>query len=797
VERSNVTLDSVRVSVGLKTADGQELHLRTRRFELTECIGQCFVATTTLLSTDLDLEVDSLLWARAQVEIDRPGFTARTLRAVVTSAGFVAVRSHQLFVRVVLEPSLALLRLSTRTRIFTDRTLPQVLEEIAGPVFEEFGGAWNLSRLRDEQPARDYQVQYGERDLDFVLRLLSESGLCLLHGDADDERQTHYVLTDHNAALPAVGLDAAAPTESAPVLVPFHPEGEAEEQADEPGVQALVRADNIQPGGVTVRARDWKHLEPGMLETRREHGRLGHQWQHHPRRIDEGKGSGGPHLDDTDAWAARAFEDVAGRSVVASGRSIIADLTAGSTFELQGHPQVDLDGRYAVTQVVHEADFPEVDLHGGPQAAPTYANRFVVQPLELGPVRPAVVPRPRVSGIESAVVVGPQGEEVHTDALGRVQVRFHWDDAPGQTCWLRVMTPWAGPGYGASFVPRVGMEVVVGFLGGNPDRPVVTGCLWTGGNPPPGALPQTKTCTTLRTQSSPGGEGYNELRFEDAAGSEEVFLHAQRNQRTVVRAAQSTQVGASRSLSVGNDSARNIDGSETVQIGKPNAEAKGELQVFVTGGEFRDVGDVHSLHASSAFWTADEGIVGNAEQMVRWSCATAAADSAGRSSMGLHRPPTQGSVLEMKPTSVTLEAPESIELKVGKTVLRLTPQGIAMEGTVITASADRRLWLSADAGSLSLDTKRAELFGGHKSESVLRLQAWGAECKAQGNLVQSGSSVNISGSASAKLESPATHVFGADTATLKGASVGVTGASVEVHSEGLVDVRGQPIHLNC
>ncbi|MBV1861565.1 MAG: hypothetical protein KUG77_24315 [Nannocystaceae bacterium] len=340
-------------------------------------------------------------------------------------------------------------------------------------------------------------------------------------------------------------------------------------------------------------------------------------------------------------------------------------------------------------------------------------------------------------------------------------------------------------------------EVVVGFLGGNPDRPVVTGCLWTGGKTPPGALPETKTCTTLRTQSSPGGEGFNELRFEDAAGSEEVFLHAQRNQRTVVRAAQSTSVGASRSVSVGEDSTRSIDGSETVQIGKPNAQTKGELQVFVTGGEHRDVGDVHSLHATSAFWTAEEAIVGNAQEMVRWSCATAAVDSTGRSSMGLHLPPTQGSVLEMKPTSITLEAPESIELKVGKTVLRLTSQGIAMEGTVITANVERRLWLTSDAGSLSLDNKRAELFGGRKSESILRLQASGAECKTQGDLVQSGSSVSISGSASAKLESRATQVLGSETATLKGASVGVTGGSVDVHSEGLVDVRGEPIHLNC
>ena len=790
-----MSLPPVRVGVQLRTVDGDTPAFATRSFELTEGIDQPFCATVTLVSEDLDLAVGGLVRAQALVEIERDGFTARTLSAVVTSAGFVAARNGQLVLRVVLEPTLALLRYSTRRRIFADRTLPQVLEAVTAEVFGAFGGAWDVSRLSTAQAPRDYQVQYDETDLDFVLRLLAEAGLCLLHGHIEGEAQTYYVLTDCNAALPGVGLDPVVPAESTPWVLPFRTDGE--EEAEEPGVQALTRADRVQPGGVTVRARDWKDIQPTVLMSRRQHDAVGELHLAHPRRLDEGKGSAGPNLDDTAAWAVRAFDDATCRRVSATGSSVVADLGAGSTFELHGHPYADLDLQWAVTRVVHWADFPEVEVEASTEARPTYLNRFEVLPLDAGPVRPPARPRPRVGGMESAVVVGPDGEEIHTDALGRVQVRFAWDDTSSHSCWLRVLSPWAGPGYGASFVPRVGMEVVVSFLGGDPDRPVVAGCLYTGGNQPPGALPDTKTCTTLRSQSSPGGEGFNELRFEDAAGSEELYMHAQRNHRTVVRAAQSTRVGGTRSLTVGRDSTRTIGGSETVNVGEPGGDTPGNLQVLVTGGEYREVGKVHSLQCTSAFWTADEGIVGNAPAMVRWSCATAARDASGRATMALDRPPTDGSVLEMKPTSITLEAPERIELKVGSTVLRLTPQGIAMEGPVITATVERRLWLTADAGSLSLDGKRAELFGGKGSESALRLQAAGVTCKAQGDVEHVGGAVTLRGTARAIVDSPYTHVRGSDNALFEGATVLVKGDLVGVNGSGLVDVKGKPIHLNC
>ena len=786
-----MTLEPVRVTTQLHTTDGDEPTLATRRFELVERIDHPFEATVELVGDDLDLDVRSLLGARANLELDRPDVTARTLSGVVTRSEYVTTRNRQLFVRVVVEPSLALLRYSTRRRISSDQTLLEVLSAVAGPIFAAHGGAWDASRLSGEAHSRDYVAQYDETDLDFVLRLLAESGLCLLHGLGKEKGDAVFVLVDRNEALPSFIMDPSIPAESTPWAVPFVPQ--AEEEAEEHSVQYLGRSDGMHTQGILVTARDWKTPKATRFATSIElgddRGREGEVWRYHPGRLEEGKGSEGPHANETEAWATRLIEEHRASGVEVTGASNVADFTAGATFEMQGHPHADLDRRYALLSVVHHADFPEVELAEVDAVASTYTNRFVAAPLDAGPVRPPLRSKPRATGIESATVVGPEGEEVHSDALGRVQARFHWDDAPSQTCWLRVMSAWAGPGYGASFIPRVGMEVVVGFLGGDPDRPVVTGCLYTGTNTPPGALPESKTCTVLRTQSSPGGEGFNELRFEDAAGSEEVFVHAQRNQRTVVRAAQSTKVGASRSLSVGKDSTRTIGGSETVQVGTPNAEEKGELQVFVTGGELRKVGDVHALETTSAFWTADEAIVANAQDRVCWSCTPGG--------QKLDRAPSGGTVLTLEPKSATLEALESIELRVGKTSLKLTPEGITMRGGNITAKADNQVWIAAPGGRLSCNKMEAEVSGGAGRESFVRLRADALDSKAKGLLRQSGKSVIIAGRDVASIEGATARITGSKTATLKGGSVGVIGASVDIHSEGLVDVRGMPIRLNC
>ena len=231
-------------------------------------------------------------------------------------------------------------------------------------------------------------------------------------------------------------------------------------------------------------------------------------------------------------------------------------------------------------------------------------------------------------------------------------------------------------------------------------------------------------------------------------------------------------------MSIGRDSTRTIGGNETVQIGG-QGEEPGNLDVHVSGNERRVLDKDHEFEAENACWQLRETLKADATHEVRVSCAPS------------------GTVLTMSPKAVSIEAPESIKLRVGTAELELTPRGVFISGKVMTATVDEQMWLTSEAGRVLLDGNGTEVFGGKGSESTVRLRAGSLVCEAKGSLAQTAKSVSITSESTATLEGATTQVVGSDTATLKGASVGVTGASVDIHSEGLVDVVGKPIHLNC
>ncbi len=755
----------VAADVSLTTADGEMFDgpLGVRRLQLTERLDRPFELVLEVVTDLLDLDVGALLGARGSVPLVRPDHTLRIVHGVVTRAEYLATRRRQLSARLVLESPLALLRYSRGRRIFADQTLPEVLERVAGPVFEQHGGAWRFDRLRGALEPRDYVVQYDETDLDFVLRLLSEAGWCLTSADGGD----HEVLApiDSSTGLPGLGTSPLRAERSEPALVPLI--SAREEEATTESVQYLGRAHAMRTRATTVIARDWKTEAGTTFHTELDdgvgRGRRGRARVYHPGRLDEGKGSNGSHRDGTDAWVYRRGEEHVAQGVYVHGASNLSAASAGATFELTQHPHTDLDEGYAMLHVVHRADFPQVEVGAPAEARATYHNTFVAQQLEDDvAVRPPLRSRPVVMGPETAVVVGPPGQEIHTDVLGRVRVRFHWDvgeHAEARTCWLRVAQTWAGPGFGALFVPRVGMEVVVSFLGGDPDRPIVTGCVYTGSHPPPGCLPETKTHTTLRTRSTPGGEGFNELRFDDAAGHEEVFLHAQRNHREQVRAGQQVSVGGSRSLRVGGESTRTIGGGETVQIGVPNGEGPGDLTTHVTGSELRMIGDVHALDTRSAHWTADEALVAHADEAMWLSCAS------GGSALTVR--PRGGALVELLPPSVTIEAPQSITLQVGSAKLQLTPRGIFMEGAVVTADVTEQLHLRSKAGTLVLNQEGTQVIGGPQYQSELSLTATEARLHSGAATVVEGRSVALQAHERVGLEAETVEIEARNAASVK------------------------------
>jgi type VI secretion system secreted protein VgrG len=268
------------------------------------------------------------------------------------------------------------------------------------------------------------------------------------------------------------------------------------------------------------------------------------------------------------------------------GRGTVVGFSAGGLFGLLRH---NLEGDYLLTRVGHSIS------SDGDSA--NYSNHFVCIPAET-PYRPARrTPKPRVRGIETATVVGPSGQEIHTDKHGRIKVQFHWDREGNKdehsSCFMRVVQPWAGPGWGFVFIPRIGMEVTVAFVQGDPDRPIATGTVYNGENLTPYEMPDEMTKSTIRTQSSPGGGGHNELSFEDAAGKEEVFLRAQKDLNEQILNNQSSTIGADKTTDVGGNQKLIVGANREVEVGADETTTVSVNRKLTVGAE-----NVHEIGAN-------------------------------------------------------------------------------------------------------------------------------------------------------------------------------------------------------
>ncbi|HCN0914479.1 TPA: type VI secretion system tip protein VgrG, partial [Escherichia coli] len=252
----------------------------------------------------------------------------------------------------------------------------------------------------------------------------------------------------------------------------------------------------------------------------------------------------------------------------ATGQSNSPKLWPGTRFMLTGHPQKMLNREWQVVQSILSGNQPQA-LHGSQGKGTTLGNQLEVIPADRT-WRPRLQNKPKVDGPQSAIVTGPAGEEIFCDEHGRVRVKFHWDRYHGMTeassCWVRVSQAWAGPGFGNLAIPRVGQEVIVDFLNGDPDQPIIMGRTYHEDNRSPGDLPGTKTQMTIRSKTYKGS-GFNELRFEDATSNEQVYIHAQKNMDTEVLNDRTTDVKHDHTETIGNDQKITVVKGQTVQVG--------------------------------------------------------------------------------------------------------------------------------------------------------------------------------------------------------------------------------------
>jgi len=532
--------------------------LRVLEVRGEEAISRLYAIDVTVVVSE-GAELEGLLGEEGLLTLACPDGGERLLHGLLSrverwDTGGGPDRSRYV-VRLV--PRLWTLGLGRRSRIFQDLSIPELVKQVL-----DEGGVASRASLARRYPRREYCVQHQESDLDFVSRLLEEEGILYWF---DHQRGGHtLVLADDPSAHLEVEGGAR---------IPFRERSQM--AADVEHVESFLFRREVRPTVVALHDRDWQRPALDLSARASANGAAIEVYEHPGRYADPGEGQ---------VLSRVRLEEQRARAETASGTSDARQLAPGRTFELEDHPVAAFDGRYLVLSVRHQGWQPQIltDSNGAPEDGverPLYRNEFACLRKAV-PYRPERrTPRPVISGPQTAVVVGPADEEIHTDRHGRVKVQFHWDREGKRddrsSCWIRVSQAWAGPGFGALYLPRVGHEVVVEFLEGDPDRPLVVGSVYNGENPPPIPLPAEKTRSTLRSASSPGSDGANELRFEDAKEAEEVYLHAQRNLSIEVENDKTQRVGGNETLTVEKDRSREVRGNQTLQVTKDDRSTIG------------------------------------------------------------------------------------------------------------------------------------------------------------------------------------------------------------------------------
>ncbi|MFZ1987188.1 MAG: type VI secretion system tip protein TssI/VgrG [Desulfatitalea sp.] len=462
-------------------------------------------------------------------------------------------------------PQLWLLSLARDCRIFQNKSVPDIVRQ----TLEDSGMTSDLFdfRLQGSYAPREYCVQYRESDLDYISRLLEEEGIFYFF---EHSKEKHLLVFGDGAVnyQPIAG-EAQVVFNAGSAMV-----------AEEEAVVTFQLARQIRTGKYTL--RDFNFEKPSLDLTAdhsdKENKRLEvYDFPGEYATTEEGRRLVQVRLQEAVLFKERA-----------EGKSVVPRLVPGFTFTLNSHVMDSFNQEYLLTSVVHSGAQPQVLAEKASSAEGTrYENLFEAIPsaVTFRPERQTA--KPVVEGVQTAIVTGPSGEEIYPDKHGRVKVQFHWDRLgkkdENSSCWIRVSQAWAGAGWGAMFIPRIGQEVIVDFIEGDPDRPIITGRVYHGSNTPPYGLPAQKTKSTIKSDSTTGGGGSNEIRFEDKKGSEEIYLHGQKdwtiaienNKNQTVGNNETLSVGSNRTKRVGNDQSETIGVNKTIDVGANHTETIG------------------------------------------------------------------------------------------------------------------------------------------------------------------------------------------------------------------------------
>jgi type VI secretion system secreted protein VgrG len=630
-----------------------------------EALASPYAFELELACDDASTDAEAMLGADVELLLERNGST-RAIYGVVAQVEveFAGTTFDRLLARIRVVPAFALLEQEIDTRVHAEQTVVEILVERLGASLGAYGRELDVTLLSGDYRKRDYCVQLRESTFAFCSRLMEDEGIAYMFVPESERQRERMVLVDANAAYTAAELLVPGPLPLAP---------HQGEELDRESIQRFDWRRRRTPNRVITRGYNLeqpRQFDEGEVEQpdRTFPGVREHYLHDEQRQIIDASG-----LQQRAAEAERVLQRHLLDATQGSGVGNAHGFRAGGVIELADAP--DGQTELLLVRVEHRANRQDggADEH-------TYANRFECVPRSL-PFRPARrTPAARADGVQTGVVVGPPGEDIHTDALGRVKVRFHRDRHTTVdehvSCWIRVAQAWTGNGYGGLVTPRVGMEVVVAFVDGNPDCPLVIGCVYNGELERPHELPTHASRTGIKTASL-DGKGFHELRLDDAAGHEQLFVHAQR--RMDVRVA-----GTSFQTATGNLEHTVGHGFPDNPKGDYNLTIHADLNELVRGDAYHEAhGDIHRMAHQVA--VRERQHLMNVTELLQLNAGKLVLETGETISLTAADVVVAGSqdVTLKAGSKLVLDSNNAVELKVGDSFITIAADGIDIKAPKI------------------------------------------------------------------------------------------------------------------
>ena len=675
--------DALKESKIKFSISGTDYRIAVESFHAAEKISAPFDVSLSLISEDQIKAADVIEKQGLLTVVGQTG--DRYFHGVISRFMLSGKNGRFYLYQAIVVPSTWFAMLNQDCRIFQEKSVIEIVREILKD--NNIPSDRYEFRLTESYEQRRQCVQYRETDLVFISRLLEEEGLFYFFEHSRDKHL--LVFADRTIAYKPIDGEAKVKFNSGGGLV-----------AEEESVSEFALTRSVRPGKIVQTAYNFK--KPSLDLTVQRQGKTHDRYEIYDYPCNYGYTEGGQRLARIRLEEQKTFEEMA------EGDSNCTRLIPGFTFDLDGHDFSELDRKYVPVIVHHNgSQFHVLGEKSGIGGDFSYQNHFTAIPATV-PLRPGrAIDKPIIQGLQTATVVGPEGEEIYTDDWGRVKVQFHWDrlgkNDEKSSCWLRTAQAWGGGGWGSQFIPRVGDEVLVDFMEGDPDWPIIVGSVYNQDNQPLYDLKQNKTQSGIRTRSYPKGEGFNELRFEDKLGEEHIYLQGEKDWNILIKNDKGQNVGHDETLSVANNRTKTVGANQSetigvnkeIQVGTNHTETIGSnMSLSVGSNQSVTVGGTKTETVT----LASTETVGGAKALTVGGALAFTVAGAMNTAVGLAQAEEVGLIKKtMVGKSYDITAGDSFKITCGRSSIQLNKDGtIEINGTWVSINGSSQVAVAGE-----------------------------------------------------------------------------------------------------